>query len=189
MKICPACKAENENSAKFCLVCGRILTGAEIVEDPVREEEPAPGTPEEEKVFEEPVREEPPREEPKPEPEPEKPFEEPAPEEKPEEEPELKEEPAPAKKEKTAGVLTTGQYFLLEALFAIPVVGIVCLFIFSLSHPKNDSLRRFSASVLIWRLILCLVLFVLFAIFLFNFKEWGPALAARLNTFEGVVIH
>lgn len=195
MKICPACKAENENTAKFCLVCGRLLSGAEIIEDPAPEEPAAaPG----ETPFEEPVREEIPVEEDKEEPV----FEEPAAEEpaepaEPEVTAEEPEEPAagePAQKEsapekKARGTLTTGQYFLLEGLFAIPVIGTVCLFIFSLSHPKNDSLRRFSSSVLIWRLILYLIAFIVLALMLFRFKEWAPKIMEQMRSFDGMLLN
>lgn len=187
MKYCPACHAENEDTARFCLVCGHLLSGKETPsEGPDAEKEPAeeareaaepaaPDAAEEprgeeeasaEETFEETVIEEPAKEE---TPEPGKGAG----------------EAAPAK----SGLLTTGQYFLLEALFAIPVIGTVCLFVFSLSRPKNESLRRFSSSVLIWRLILYILVFAGFAVILVSFKTWVPKIAGFIDSVEKELMH
>lgn len=189
MKYCSACGAEMADTAKYCLVCGHVLSGT------VTEEEPA-AAPEQEAcaaaAAEEPCVQEAPAA-------PEGPAEEPAgteetpeaeerAEETPEEEPADTEEPEPEKEQGT-GMLTTVQYFLLEALFAVPVVGTVCLFIFSLCNPKNENLRRFSASVLIWRLIIYILLVAALVVLLLNFRSWAPKLAQYANSFSATVIH
>ncbi len=60
--------------------------------------------------------------------------------------------PVPAAKPRKE-LLSTIQYILLIILFAIPVVGLVCLFVFGCGNPKNTSLKRFSLAVLILTLI------------------------------------
>lgn len=68
-------------------------------------------------------------------------------------------------------LLNTFQYMMLMLLFSIPVVGLVFLFIWGTGNPKNPSLKRFSAAVLLWRLILA-VLFAGGLLYLFLFH--GP---------------
>ena len=58
-------------------------------------------------------------------------------------------------------MLSTFQYVLLTMLYSIPVIGLVFLFIFGAGHPKNVSLKRFSAAMLILRLLFWIVLLVL----------------------------
>lgn len=60
-------------------------------------------------------------------------------------------------------MLSTIQYILLSLLYAIPVIGLVFLFIFGAGHPKNGSLKRFSAAMLILRLLFW-ILILAFAI-------------------------
>ena len=50
-------------------------------------------------------------------------------------------------------MLSTFQYVVLSLLYAIPVIGLIFLFIFGAGHPKNGSLKRFSAALLILRLV------------------------------------
>ena len=50
-------------------------------------------------------------------------------------------------------MLSTFQYVVLTMLYSIPVIGLVFLFIFGAGHPKNGSLKRFSAALLILRLV------------------------------------
>ena len=50
-------------------------------------------------------------------------------------------------------MLSTFQYVVLSLLYAIPVIGLIFLFIFGAGHPKNGSLKRFSAAMLILRLL------------------------------------
>ena len=50
-------------------------------------------------------------------------------------------------------MLSTFQYVLLTMLYSIPVIGLVFLFVFGAGHPKNGSLKRFSAALLILRLV------------------------------------
>lgn len=205
MKYCPACHAEMADTAKYCLVCGHVLSAQEIQEEPVADTESTVTEPAE------PVCPEEPQTAAEPEPAPEEPAPETAeePTEPAGEGPEcagtdmekvagadLSEEEEPAEPEETepeegpgTGMLTTWQYFLLEALFAIPVIGTVFLFIFSLGRPKNESLHRLSASVLIWRLIIYIVLVAALAVALINFKEWAPKLAEYLDSFSSVAMH
>ena len=60
----------------------------------------------------------------------------------------------PSKKQ----MLSTFQYIVLSLLYGIPVIGLVFLFIFGAGHPKNVSLKRFSAAMLILRLLFWIVL-------------------------------
>lgn len=63
----------------------------------------------------------------------------------------------PSKKQ----MLSTFQYILLSLLYGLPVIGLVFLFIFGAGHPKNMSLKRFSAAMLILRLVFWIVLLAL----------------------------
>lgn len=168
MKLCPACQAEAADDARFCLVCGHALSAPavsayETPEQPAGEEAPLVSEPEEAPAEEPPVFL----------------FEDPAPESEPVPEPEPGETPAP---EKRGGALNTWQYFLLELLFAVPLIGTVCLFIFSLGRPRNGSLRDFAASRLIWRLIFYIVLVALLLLLMFNFRHWGDAFTRFVST-------
>lgn len=129
MKRCPLCGTELADDAVACFHCGKSLTE----EAPVAEPAPASeGTP----VVE---------------------AEAPAQEVKAAAEAEVKEPPVivvPPKKL----LLNTFQYMMLMLLFSIPVVGLIFLFIWGAGHPKNPSLKRFSAAVLLWRLILAVLL-------------------------------
>lgn len=202
MKICPDCKAQNADSAKFCLVCGHLLTEADITE----EMPGTAGTAEADTSYGEPNKPEFGTEEDRfedvPEtdaPETDAPETEAPETDVPEDDAEtygkecapvdLPASEEPAKDVKEAGLLKTWQYFLLEVLFALPLIGTVCLFIFSLSRPKNESLRRFSASRLIWRLILYILVFVLVAVFLIRFDHWAPRFAAFFDLLNGGAVH
>lgn len=182
---CPACKAMLADNVRFCLDCGFDLSSSEVPEEPAAEEP----------VAEEPVAEEPaaPEEEAPEEEAPEEdPFagtaeSDPNPDIDPPEEKDTvildefitgeKEPEEEASEEEKKGMLATWQYFLLELLFFIPVIGTVFLFIWSIGHPKNESLHRFASSKLIWRLIVYVLLFVALLILLFTVKKWGPAAA------------
>ncbi len=50
------------------------------------------------------------------------------------------------------GVVSTGTYFGLIVLFAIPVIGFLACVILSFA-PKNKSLRHFARAVLLWMII------------------------------------
>ena len=140
MKLCPFCGSELNDDAKFCGECGKPLPE----EAPQREDMPA-----------EPVEAEPaapvvaaaeaaapvitaaeaaaaPAE----------PVAEPA-----QDMPVITQ--MPPKKQ----MLSTFQYVLLTMLYSIPVIGLVFLFVFGAGHPKNGSLKRFSAALLILRLV------------------------------------
>ena len=58
-------------------------------------------------------------------------------------------------------MLSTFQYVVLSLLYAIPVIGLIFLFIFGAGHPKNGSLKRFSAAMLILRLLFWIVVLAL----------------------------
>ena len=162
MKQCPYCGSELKDDAKFCGECGKAMPEtAEVVEEP--ENGPADPIPEEsvtaptESVTApaEPVA---------------VPTEPAAPivvvPEAPPAGPATPVEPAsdmpvitqvPSKKQ----MLSTFQYVVLSLLYSLPVVGLVFLFIFGAGHPKNGSLKRFSAAMLILRLLFWIVLLAL----------------------------
>ncbi len=137
MKQCPYCGNELADDAKFCVECGRSLQENEPVETPAEPEAPvqAPEAP----IVTAPVvpvvvaPEEPER--PK------------AAEAAPADMPVITE--MPSKKQ----LLSTFQYILLTLLYALPVIGLIFLFIFGAGHPKNGSLKRYSAAMLILRLL------------------------------------
>ena len=155
MKQCPYCGSELNDDARFCVECGKPLPTEAPAEAPVVEEAPAV----------EPVVEEAPAMEPMEAPAevPVEPVivpaaapvvaaaaavEEPAaPAEAPAEMPVITEKPSRKQ------MLSTFQYFALSLLYALPVIGLVFLFIFGAGHPKNGTLKRFSAALLILRLL------------------------------------
>ena len=130
MKLCPFCGSELNDDAKFCGECGKPLPE----EAPQREDMPA-----------EPVEAEPaaaviaPVE---PAAAPAEPVAE-----APQDMPVITQ--MPPKKQ----MLSTFQYVLLTMLYSIPVIGLIFLFVFGAGHPKNGSLKRFSAALLILRLV------------------------------------
>ena len=143
MKLCPNCGCELNDDAKFCIECGNPLPeeADAMPEVPV---EPAPAEPE--AVAAEAVAV----------PLAAAPAAAPAvPEEAPADMPVITQ--VPSRKQ----MLSTFQYILLSLLYAVPVLGLVFLFIFGAGHPKNASLKRFSAAMLILRLLFWIVLLAL----------------------------
>ena len=144
MKLCPYCGSELNDDAKFCGECGKPLPedAPAVAEAPVEPEvqetapeEPAtpaePAAPAESVIAPtEPVIV------------PAAPVAEPA-----QDLPVITQ--MPPKKQ----MLSTFQYVVLTMLFSIPVIGLVFLFIFGAGHPRNGSLKRFSAALLILRLV------------------------------------
>ena len=136
MKLCPFCGSELNDDAKFCGECGKPLPE----EAPLKTEIPA------EPVAAEPVA----AAEPAapvvaaaaPVAAPAEPVAEPA-----QDMPVITQ--MPPKKQ----MLSTFQYVLLTMLYSIPVIGLIFLFVFGAGHPKNGSLKRFSAALLILRLV------------------------------------
>lgn len=135
MKLCPFCGSELNDDAKFCGECGKPLPE----EAPLKAEIPA-----------EPAAAEPVAAEPAapvvaaaaPVAAPAEPVAEPA-----QDMPVITQ--MPPKKQ----MLSTFQYVLLTMLYSIPVIGLIFLFVFGAGHPKNGSLKRFSAALLILRLV------------------------------------
>ena len=137
MKQCPYCGSELADDAKFCGECGKVLPEDAPVVIPAE----APVT------VEAPV--------------------EPAAAPAPAAEPVQPEAPAatdmpvvtqvPSKKQ----MLSTFQYLALGLLYSLPVIGLIFLFIFGAGHPKNGSLKRFSAAMLILRLLFWIVVLAL----------------------------
>ena len=78
------------------------------------------------------------------------------------------------------GVLSTGAFFGLMFLFAVPVIGWIACIIMAFV-PKNENLKHFARAMLIWLIIaavLCVVLYFLFA--------WiGGALKDYINELTG----
>ena len=134
MKQCPYCGSELADDAKFCGECGKVLPedAPEVIpaQAPAAAEAPA----------------------------------EPAAAPVPVAEPVQPEAPAapdmpvvtqvPSRKQ----MLSTFQYLALGLLYGLPVIGLIFLFIFGAGHPKNGSLKRFSAAMLILRLLFWIVL-------------------------------
>ena len=110
-------------------------------------------------------------------------FEEPAPAP---EEPVKPEAPRPPMQnvlvpDESRNKLSTIQFMLLELLFCIPAVGLVFLFIWGAGRPRNETLRRFSASLLIWRLIIYITLLVVFICLVLSNREALSALFFRIG--------
>lgn len=170
MKNCPVCGTELAEEAMFCFHCGKSFA------DP----EPEAASPAEEVSQTEEV----PQESPAPAAEAAAPL--PPVEEAPVF---VTESTVPPKKL----LLNTFQYMMLMLLFSIPVVGLIFLFVWGTGHPKNPSLKRFSAAVLLWRLILA-ALFVggLLALLLFcgpQVQEALPHITAEIHRIFGIVLY
>lgn len=139
MKQCPYCGHALDDDAKFCGECGNALPeeGAAIPQASAdAASEPIPPTAPAEPVAV-PVA-------------PEAPQAAPAPD-----------MPVVTQVPSRKQMLSTFQYILLSMLYAIPVVGLIFLFVFGAGHPKNVSLKRFSAAMLILRLVFWIVLLAL----------------------------
>ena len=161
MKHCPFCGSELDDDAKFCGECGRLLqeevpAAAETCTEPAAEE-PVTAPEAAEAAPEAPVAAEPAAV-------PAEPAVVPAPvvTEQPKAEPAASGDmpvitQVPSRKQ----MLNTFQYIALSLLYAIPVIGLIFLFIFGAGHPKNVSLKRFSAAMLILRLVFWIVLLAL----------------------------
>lgn len=144
MKHCPLCGTELAEDAVACFHCGKSF----VAETPVTEADSAPKAEEEAPApvvadveAESPV----------------------APPSEQAEQPEVVADPVPQEPPVIVVppkklLLNTFQYMLLMLLFSIPVVGLIFLFIWGAGNPKNPSLKRFSAAVLLWRLILAVLL-------------------------------
>ena len=146
MKQCPYCGSELKDDAKFCGECGKSLIedGAVVEEAPENGPiDPIPAEPvvePAEPVTAVPVAAESPQAAPEApvQPEPDMPVI----------------TQVPSKKQ----MLSTFQYIALSLLYGLPVIGLIFLFIFGAGHPKNPSLKRFSAAMLILRLLFWIVL-------------------------------
>ncbi len=139
MKQCPYCGSELNDDVKFCGECGRSLTAEAPIaaEAPV---EPAAAEPVAEAVPVAPV----------------VPVQE-----APQTEVAAADMPVVTQVPSRKQMLSTFQYIVLSLLYGLPVVGLVFLFIFGAGHPKNSSLKRFSAAMLILRLLFWIVLLAL----------------------------
>ncbi len=140
MKQCPYCGNSILDDAKFCVECGKSL-----VED-APAVEAAPAEAPEQIVAEAPVA-------------PAEPIVAVAAPEPPsavaDNAPVITQ--IPSRKQ----MLSTFQYILLSLLYGLPVIGLIFLFIFGAGHPKNPSLKRFSAAMLVLRLVFWIVLLAL----------------------------
>lgn len=148
MKQCPYCGSELNDDAKFCVECGKPIPEDVPVAAETPAEEPVEAPAEPAEVPVEPVPAEPVIAPAAPVAAAAAVVEEPAaPAEAPAEMPVITEKPSRKQ------LLSTFQYFALSLLYALPVIGLVFLFIFGAGHPKNGSLKRFSAALLILRLL------------------------------------
>ena len=143
MKRCPFCGSELNDDAKFCVECGKpipedtpivaeapVEAPAEVPAEPVAPAGPAVATAAPAVIAAAEAVEAPA-----------------APAEPPADMPIVTQ--VPSRKQ----MLSTFQYVLLSLLYGLPVIGLVFLFIFGAGHPKNVSLKRFSAAMLILRLL------------------------------------
>lgn len=77
-------------------------------------------------------------------------------------------QPAPQEPRPTGGkygVVSTGAFFGMMLLFAIPVVGWITCIIMAFA-PKNENIKHYARAMLIWLIIaavLCVILFLLFS--------------------------
>ena len=125
MKLCPFCGSELNDDAKFCGECGKPLPEEAPLKTEIPAEPAAPVVAAAASVAA-----------------PAEPVAEPA-----QDMPVITQ--MPPKKQ----MLSTFQYVLLTMLYSIPVIGLIFLFVFGAGHPKNGSLKRFSAALLILRLV------------------------------------
>ena len=125
MKLCPFCGSELNDDAKFCGECGKPLPedAPAVTEAPAEPVAAAVIAPVEPAAPAEPVAEA------------------------------VQDMPVITQMPPKKQMLSTFQYVLLTMLYSIPVIGLVFLFVFGAGHPKNGSLKRFSAALLILRLV------------------------------------
>lgn len=155
--LCTKCGNQIGDNAKFCVHCGEPVVRPAVEEPaPVVDPEPAPAVeehiPVEETapVYQEPV--------PAPMPKPEPKYEPPK-ENKPLYDPDeiyRSEEPAPAPV-KTEKPLSVWGYLWRMFLFAIPVLGLIPMFVLAFADGINKNSRNFSRAVLICLLILFVI--------------------------------
>lgn len=159
-KFCTNCGATLDDDAVFCPECGiRFDTApAEEAAGPAAAAEPAPE-----------VRPEP-REEVRPQPETVRPEQvqyaappAPAPVPVPEAAPE------PVKRSKE---ISTGGYFWLMLLFAVPVIGFIAMLIFACA-VKNRNLRNFARAHVVWIVVLLILAILLWVVTKLALKAAG----------------
>ena len=138
MKQCPYCNSMLADEAKFCVECGKLLPQ----DAPVAAAVPEAAAAQEPVVLAEPI-----------EADTAPAFEAPA--ETPADMPVIT--TVPPKQQ----MLSTFQYVALSLLYGLPLIGLVFLFLFGAGHPKNMSLKRFSAAMLILRLAFWIVVLAL----------------------------
>ena len=159
MKRCPYCGSELNDDARFCVECGKPLPADVPVEaapaaEPV--DSPVEAAPAAEPVYA-PV-EAAPAAEPAPEPVAAVPVPIVEASEAPEAPADM---PVITEKPSRKQMLSTFQYVLLGLLYGLPVIGLIFLFVFGAGRPKNQTLKRFSAAMLILRLLFWIVVLAL----------------------------
>ena len=136
MKLCPHCGSQLSDDAKFCVECGQALP------EDAPQVTPAPEAP----AAEAPAAPAPVEAAPVPAAAPCEPPVAPS-----------ADGPIITQMPPKKQMLSTFQYVLLTMLYSIPVIGLIFLFVFGAGHPKNGSLKRFSAALLILRLVFWIV--------------------------------
>ena len=163
-KFCTNCGATLDDDAAFCPECG-----ARLDETPAEETPFAPAEPEHDSAFD--FRPEP-QEEIRPRQETVKPEQvqqtaPPAPEPVPVPVPE-----APAEPPKRSKEISTGGYFWLMLLFAVPVIGFIAMLIFA-SAVKNRNLRNFARAHVVWVVVLLILAILLWIVTKLALKAAG----------------
>ncbi len=86
-------------------------------------------------------------------------------------------------------VMTTGSWFVTMLITAIPIVGIVMIFIWAFGSSGNINRRNYARAVLIWALI-AIVLGILFSVVFAGFwasfmREFGDEFGSNFTGFAG----
>lgn len=162
VKFCTSCGTELKDGMAFCTNCGAKACEPQPVQpQPVQQPIPQP-----QPVQPQPVQQPVPQPQPVQQPIPQ-PIQQPVPQPQPVQ-PQPVQQPIFAQGELKPdnkgkyGIVSTGAFFGLIFLFAIPIVGFVACLIFAFAS-KNENRKHFARAFLIWMLI-ALVLGIIFSI-------------------------
>lgn len=156
-KFCTECGTELMEGKAFCTGCGMKLADTE--QPPVPEEIPAPEAPQPPAPAVQPPQ--PVQPKPVSPPPPAVPVAAPAQPPKPAAAPA---QVKPAAVDTGSKTVSTGTYFGLMFLFALPLIGLLSCIIAAFA-PKNKSIRNFARAILLWTLIGVILAGILLAAF------------------------